>query len=423
MLPMPTPTLQQIREQFPALAGPTVFLDNAGGSQLPACVINAVRDYFTTSYAQLGGEYQPSLRAARTIERAHEIVNLFLNGAGTGHVVLGSSSTALCHLLANTYADAHAAAPSSPRNEIIVSSAGHEANIGPWMRLASRGFTVRLWPTQQDSTGRWRPSLDVLRSMLSPRTRLVAMPQVSNILGEVWDVRAVADLARAAGARTVIDGVAYAPHYAPDVRALGCDWYIYSTYKVMGPHLAALFGTREAFAELTGPNHYFIPDHALPYKFELGGVSHEGCAGIAALWDYCCFLAGADPASPPTRQVFESAFAVIIARELELQARLLNYLNARPDIRVIGPREADASRVCTISFTHESARSAAIARAANAQGLGLRYGHFYSLRLIQELGLDPRDGVVRASLLHYNSDSDIDRACEFLDRELPRTAQ
>ncbi|MCC6676666.1 MAG: aminotransferase class V-fold PLP-dependent enzyme [Phycisphaerales bacterium] len=413
-----TPIPAAIREQFPALAGPTVFLDNAGGSQLPFCVINAIRDYLERSYAQLGGEYEPSIRAARTVQRAHDFVAQFLNGANLGHVVLGPSTTALCHLLAGAYADALGPGEQSGRDEIIIAAAGHEANIGPWTRLAARGFTIRLWPTQRDDAGRWRPRLDTLRSMLSPRTRIVAMPHVSNILGEIWNVRAAADLARAAGARTVIDGVAYAPHHPPDVRALGCDWYVYSTYKVLGPHMAALFGTRDAFAELTGPNHYFIPRDSVPYKFELGGVNHEGCAGLAALWDYCCLLTGADPATPLSRPTIERAFAAIARRELELQARLLAYLNARPDVRIIGPREADASRVCTISFVHRSRPSGEIAREANALGLGIRYGHFYSLRLIDEMGLDPREGVVRISLLHYNSDDDVDRAIAFLDRAL-----
>lgn len=417
MPPTNPPGPDDIRAQFPALAGPTIFLDNAGGSQLPSCVIDAIHRYLQESYAQLGGDYEPSRCAARTVQRAHDLANLFLNGTGLGHVVLGPSTTALCHLLAGAYADAHRARASA-RNEIVVATAGHEANIGPWMRLAARGFTVRPWPTQRDASGRWRPSLDTLRALLSERTRLVAMPHVSNILGEVWDVRAACDLARAAGARTIIDGVAYAPHHPPDVSAIGCDWYVYSTYKVFGPHMAALFGTREAFAELTGPNHYFIPDDAVPYKFELGGVNHEACAGLSALWEYCCFLARADPNADPARPVIERAFEVVAARELGLQARLLSYLNARDDLCIAGPASPDSSRVCTVSFTHESRAAGPVAREANAQGLGLRYGHFYSLRLIEELGLDPVDGVLRISLLHYNSDEDVARACEFLDHAL-----
>lgn len=404
------PDIAGIRARFPALASSTVYLDNAGGSQLPDVVIKAVADYLRTSYAQLGGDYEPSARAARTVRRAHDLVELFLNGAGPGRAVLGPSTTALCHLLANAYADAGP----GDRPEVIVAAAGHEANIGPWARLADRGFTVRLWPTRPDHAGRWRPCPEALRAMLSARTRLVAMPHVSNILGEVWDVRAACDLIRAAGARSVIDGVAFAPHNAPDVRALGCDWYVYSTYKVLGPHLAALFGTHDAFAELTGPNHFFIPRDSIPSKFELGGVSHEACAGVAALWDYCCFLTADDPSARPSRAIIERAFSAMARRELHLQALLLDALQTIPGLRIVGPSAADPSRVCTVSFTHESRPSSEIARAANARGLGLRYGHFYSFRLIQELGLDPAEGVVRISLLHYNSEDEIERVRNFL---------
>jgi cysteine desulfurase family protein (TIGR01976 family) len=410
-----------LRDQFPALAGSTVYLDNAGGSQLPRCVIEAVREYMTHSYAQLGGDYEPSKRAAATVKGAHDTVKTYLNADGAGEVVLGSSTTALCHVLANAYADANPA-----RREIIVAAAGHEANIGPWMRLANRGFTIRLWPTEKDADGNFRPLLSTLAKLLSPRTLLVAFPQVSNILGEIWDARAVADLAHAAGARVVLDGVAFAPHRAPDMRALDCDWYLYSTYKVFGPHMAAMYGSHRALAEVEGPNHYFIPRGQLPYKFELGGVSHEGAAAIVALNEYVRFLAPAGDGSSAARgsvadrSTFEKAFAGITELETSLQGPLLAALKSNPRIHIVGPAASNPSRVCTISFVHATRRSEDIARAANAEGLGIRFGHFYSLRLTEELSphfpnLNPRSGVVRVSLLHYNTETEVSRLIRFLD--------
>ena len=109
---------------------------------------------------------------------------------------------------------------------------------------------------------------------------LVAFPHVSNLLGEIVDVAEVTSLAHQSGARVVVDGVAYAPHRAIDVASWKVDWYAYSAYKVYGPHMAVLWGRSDALAELTGPNHFFIPDDEVPYKFEIGGPSHEGCAGI-----------------------------------------------------------------------------------------------------------------------------------------------
>lgn len=423
------------RALFPALIQPptsgVAFFDNAGGSQLPQCVIDAATRYLTFSYANTGGAYAPSRDAAATIKLAHEIVKLFLNAAPAlhapreqtaGEVILGASSTALCHLVANAYADArdagwpHAKARAS-RTEIIVAAAGHEANIGPWARLAARGYTIRFWPTEQTTQG-FRPSLGTLRTLLNERTQLVAFPHVSNILGEVWDPRPAIELAKAAGARTMVDGVAYAPHAAPDVRALACDWYVYSAYKVFGPHMGALFGTHEALGELEGPNHFFIPRDEIPRKWEVGGASHEGCAMIAALWTFACQVTGEDPASTPRRDTIASAMAQMARAERGLLKPLIEGLAAHPRLRVIGSTASDESRVATIGFVHESRPARDIATLANEQNLGLRWGHFYSKRLVDELApqyrLNPDDGVVRVSLLGYNSRDEIDRLLEFL---------
>lgn len=405
------PTLhdvQTLRSAFPALGtSRDVLLDNAGGSQVPAVVADAMRDYMLQNYVQLGADYETSMRSTDTVKRAHEFINVFMNGVRRGKVILGSSTTALCHMLADCYARA----PRPGRDEIIVAETAHESNAGPWFRLAERGFTVRLWKARGEALAL---DLDELKRLLSSRTRLVAFPHVSNILGRVEDARAIADLAHEAGARVVIDGVAYAPHRAIDVAALDADWYVYSTYKVFGPHMGALFGRDDAMAELEGPNHFFIPREETPYKFELGGASHEGCAGLCALWRYLATAVGADPDSEPQRAVIEQAFDLFAAMEQPLQARLLDYLRNRSDVRLLGPAEDGPQRVPTISFVHESKRSADIVRAINARGVGIRFGHFYAYRLCDRLARDGamhdvNDGVVRASAVHYNSPEEIER--------------
>lgn len=438
------PTVAEIRASFPALSAPTVFLDNAGGSQVPSVVIERIREYFLNSYVQLGADYAVSREATATVSHAHEFMKCFMNaggddfqhatrasscrpGEGIGECVIGPSTTALCNLLANAYA----LTPRAGRDEVIVSTAGHESNVGPWMRLASRGYSVKPWPATRSTDGTWEISIDALRPLLSSRTALVAFPHVSNILGEIVDVKAITNLVHQHGGRVVADGVAFAPHRAIDVADWGVDWYVYSTYKVFGPHMAALFGRREAFAEITGPNHYFIDKANLAYSFELGGVSHEGAAGLVALYDYLLFLAGnqvgskpqivasssSGPATPPVfeRGVIERAFDVMTDLELPLQARLMEYLRGRRDITVIGPTHADASRVPTVSFVHHGKKSADIAKAANARGIGFRYGSFYSVRLCETMGLDPADGVVRVSVVHYNTMEEVERLILTLD--------
>lgn len=419
------PSLEQIRDRFPALRRSTAFLDNAGGSHLPRCVIDAMTRYMTEGYVQLGGDYPESLAAAANVADAHDMVKLLLNAHGVGEVVLASSTTTLCHLLASCYERS----PRPDRNEIVVCTAGHEANIGAWMRLADRGWVVREWRAEReprgDEQGSWRILPHTLRGLLSERTRLVAFPHVSNILGEIVDAAEVTAMAHSVGARVVCDGVAYVPHRAPDVARLGVDWYVFSTYKVYGPHAAALFGTREAFSELEGPNHYFIPRDRVPYKFELGGVNHESCAAINGLWEYLCFLAG--EAGPPARRdetrasdraIVERAFGVMERLELATQSMLIEWLRARRGIEIVGPTHADARRVPTISFVVPGRSSRELATRANRDGLAIRHGHFYSKRLIESVGLEADDGVVRVSMVHYTSPVEITRLIEWLDRAL-----
>lgn len=413
-------TLQHVRSLFPVFReSSTVFLDNAGGSQLPACVIDAMTSYLTRSYANTGGEYPESLQAAATIKGAHDLVRMFVNGDGLGEVILGASTTALVHVVANAHADAMdaARAASGPsetlrRNRIIVASAGHEANIGPWMRLAARGFEVVLWPTQRDTDGNWQPLLSTLRTLLNDRTLLVACPHVSNILGEVWDAKAVCDAAHSVGAKAMIDGVAYAPHHAPDVRAIGADWYVYSPYKVFGPHMGALFATHAALQPLVGPNHYFIPETEVPRKWEPGGVSHEACAGLLALGTFARQVLGVAGDVPVTRRLLADALAALVAIERDTQEKLLAGLQKHPAIRIIGPTSGE--RVATVSFLHAREPSGAFARRANAAGVGVRFGHFYSKRLIEELGIDTREGVIRTSLVGYNTPEEVDRLLAML---------
>lgn len=406
--------LDAIRGHFPALAGGTILLENAGGSQVPACVPEAMARYMLNDYVQLGAGYPQSDRATATVAAAHAWIETFMNAADRGRVILGSSCTQLIAMLADCHARGLAA-----DDEIVVFDGGHEGNVGPWLRLRDRGINVRTWACDP-VTGRAR--IEDLEPLLNDNTRLVVMVQVSNLLGAIEDVRAVADRVHAAGARLCVDGVAYAPHRAIDVQALGADWYVYSTYKVYGPHMAALYGTNEALAALDGPNHVFIPRDQIPYVFELGGACHEGCAGLLALRGYLRTLAAMDGGDVPDRDeevdrdVIERAFAVMTACEVPLQARLLAWLDAHPRITLVGPASADPDeRISTIAFRHAERKSADIARDVNARGIGIRNGHMYSRRMCEAMGIPIDDGVVRVSAVHYNTMDEIETLIRVLD--------
>ncbi len=398
----------RIRSRFPALELDEVLLDNAGGSQLPHAVIDRVREYMKSSFVQLGADYAAGRRANQTVDNAREFVRLLMNGQGIGWVALGPSTSMMCAVLADCYARA----PISGRDEIIVCEAGHEANIGPWIRLAERGFKIKMWRFDPEKL---TCSMGELGDLLSERTRVVAVPHVSNLLGRIENVPEITRLTHEVGARVVVDGVAYAPHRAMDVAAWGVDWYIFSIYKVYGPHMAAMFGTHDAFAELEGPNHFFINRNDVPYKMELGGVLHEGCAGILGVRDYLAFLGGDEFIENIDRHTVERAFDEMTAHELPMQARLIDYLLGKKQVRLIGPSVTDTSRVGTVSFVHRSKTSKEIVLAANERGFGIRYGHFYAHRLAAALGLDPEDGVVRTSLVHYNSKEEINRLIELFE--------
>jgi len=403
---MTLPDQDQVRARFPALVGETVFLENAGGSQVPDFVADRMHRYLIRTYVQLGAGYPLSQQCTATVDDAHAFARMFVN-AGDGQAILGPSSTALLNILAGSYA-----AVLEPGQRIILAETGHEANLGCWKRLEVQGVEIVWWRMDPET---FTCALENLAGLLDERTALVALPHVSNLLGGIVDLRAVTDLAHAAGARVVADGVAYAPHRAIDVQAWDVDWYVYSTYKVYGPHMAVMYGKREALAELTGPNHFFIPDDEVPYKFEPGGANHESCAGLLGLGEYLQFLTGREAGAVCDRVVIAEAFARMQAWEEPLMERLLDYLGGRQDVRVIGPAGAGPDRVGTVSFVHDSKSSRAITEAVDTTGVAIRHGHMYAWHLCDALGLDEEDGVVRVSLVHYNTQAEIDRLIEVFE--------
>lgn len=415
----PSIDLDAIRRHFPSLDAGTTLLENAGGSQVPVGVADAIRDYMLNDYAQLGAGYPMSDRATANEAAAHRWIETMMNVGDTGRVILGASCTQLVLNIADAYARSLA-----HDDEIVVFDGGHEANVGPWLNLHRRGITVRHWTSDPD-TGRIDLA-ELERLLVCGKVRLVALVHVSNLLGAIEDVRAVARLAHAHGARVCVDGVAYAPHRAIDVQALGVDWYVWSTYKVYGPHMAAMYGSHDAMAELDGPNHFFIPRDTVPYVFQPGGVSHEGCAGLLALRGYLCELAAMDGTGAPVPAPEDADFAtvqrayeVMTACEVPLQSRLLEWLAAHPKITVVGPDSADpAVRVSTIAFRHAERSSKEIADALIGRGFGLRNGHMYSMRLCETMGIPVDDGVVRVSAVHYNTMDEIERLIEALEAEL-----
>jgi cysteine desulfurase family protein (TIGR01976 family) len=400
------PSIEQLRSQFPSLAQPIAFMENAGGSQAPAVVIDAIADYMRTSFVQLGAPYPLSKQATDTVDAARAFALRLFGGQNVGHAILGNSTSALCQTLAQAIAPLLAKRP-----EVVIAEFGHEANIGPWLHI---GAEIKWWRLNPETL---EASLDDLADLISDRTLLVAFPHVSNLLGEVLDVQAITEKAHEVGAQVVVDGVAFAPHRLMDVTEWGVDWYVFSFYKVFGPHAAALFGRYEAAQGLVGPNHFFIPPSDLEHKFELGGVNHEAMAGVVALQRYLAFVAG-NPGNEADRPTIESAFQRFEALELPLQEKLVAFLAGHPQVKLVGPKTAGKARVPTISFVHAQKPSDHITAALAAQGFAMRHGHMYSYRLLEALGIPPDPGVVRLSLVHTNTQTEVDQVIAALDQIL-----
>ncbi len=402
----PSPTVHEIRARFPAISEEFAFLENAGGTQVPVDVIDAIVKYMRELYVQTGASYPQSVHATESLTRAREFAAELVGGGSRGKTSFGHSTSTLIRFLADSYGETL-----EPGDEVIIAEGGHEANLNPWKKLASRGVRVRMWPIGADLE---TCPMSTLEPLLNKRTRIVALPHVSNLLGEIVDVKRVADLVRSAGARSVVDGVAFAPHRAMNVADWGVDWYVFSAYKVFGPHVGVLWGSDEAWEDVVGPNHFFI-DKGSPTKFELGCQAHELLAGLMGLVGYFHFLAGT---TPSRRAMIERAYGLIESLETPLQEVLLEYLESKGGMRVIGPGRGGLPRVATVSFVHERMSSQVISDEVCRRGIGIRHGHMYSYHLCEALRLPIDDGVVRVSLVHYNTAEEVGRLIDVLDQVL-----
>lgn len=404
--------LEYVRSQFPGLAASDVLFDNAGGSLTLADVADRIRDYLLHTNVQHGASYARSQRATECYRFARRRLAEFIGASRPEEVVFGASSTTLLKSLALAMAE-----QVGPGDELVVTRVDHEANIGCWLDLAkTRGATVRFW---ERNTVTGQLSTEDLQALLTDRTRLVSVTHVSNIFGSIHPIEEIASRVHACGAELCVDGVAFAPHRPLQLAAWGVDYYVFSLYKVYGPHHAILYGRHDALIALGNLNHHFFTREQVPGKLEPGNANYELAHGAAGIVDYFERLGQRADAALEGAPARDKAWQWIAAHEETLSSRLLTYLDNRPDIEVLGATQADAEiRVPTVSFVHASKRSSEIVAAIDAFGIGIRFGHFYAERLIADMGLVDRDGVVRVSMVHYNTLAEVDRLLQAFDAVL-----
>lgn len=402
--------LDFVHLQFPAFAEPSLagqaFFENAGGSYACRQVIDRLGEYYRRLKVQPYYGYPASREAGEWMDASHVRLAEYLN-IGVDEVHFGPSTSQNSYVLAQALGKLL-----RPGDEIIVTNQDHEANNGVWRRLAVDGIRLREWQVDPD-TGALDP--DALDGLLNERTRLLAFSQCSNIVAHINPVSRITAKARAVGAISIVDSVAYAPHGLPDVTALGADVLLFSLYKTFGPHLGAMVVRQPLLDRLGNEAHYFNGAYTRK-RLVPAGPDHAQIAAARGVAEYFDALdahhGGGAVAGRPQRvqQLLRNA-------ELPLLARVLDYLSSRKDVRLLGPADA-GQRAATIACVPLRKVPADLVPALARHGIMAAAGHFYAVRLLEAMGVDPQRGVLRLSFLHYTSAQEIDRLIAALDAVL-----
>ena len=398
------------RSQFPAFAvEPTdrqAFFENAAGSYTCRQVIDRLTRFYRTRKVQPCGAFAVSKLGGAEMDEGISRMAAML-GVDVDEVSVGPSTTQNAYVLAQAFRRTL-----TPGDAIIVTQQDHEANSGPWRRLAEDGFEIREWAVDP-RTGML--STDGLANLLDGRVKLVCFPHCSNIVGAVNPVRDWCDLAHAAGAVTCVDAVSFAPHGFADVAALGADIYLFSTYKTYGPHQGVMVVRRPLAERLANQGHYFN-GHILTKKFTPAGPDHAQVAALAGVADYVDALAAHHGTPATGRAAAAAAMALQTGQEQRLLPPLLSFLAGRNDLRLIGPSDP-AAKVGTVAVLCDRP-AFGVAEELAAHGINTCGDHYYAVRLLEALGIDPDHGVLRLSFVHYTSQAEMDRLLDALDAVL-----
>lgn len=397
--------IEFVRRQFPGLNRDFIFMDNAGGSQTLGKVIERISGYLVHHNVQLGASYKVSAEAGKKLAYATREVGNYINASRPEEVVIGPSSTMLLRILSLCISGQW-----KEGDEVIVTNTDHEANVSCWTDLKARGIQIKIWKANPETL---ELEISDLRKLLSKKTRLVALTHTSNILGSINPIKEIAKIVHKAGALICVDGVAYAPHRRIDVRDLDVDFYVFSWYKTYGPHLAVMYGKYNLLYKMDGINHYFFQKKDVPYKFQPGNFNFELTYSLLGITEYYQdFFKHHFPrrSGLEKQEKLKQSFDLIAEHEEKISTPLLDFLNEHPETRIIGHPEPDRNkRVPTVSFIHNKLKSDEIVQQIDDHRIGIRYGDFYAKKLIQDAGLEEKNGVVRVSLVHYNTREEVNR--------------
>jgi cysteine desulfurase/selenocysteine lyase len=407
----PTPATREpafdvhaIRRDFPILqervnGHALAWFDNGSTTHKPQAVIDRLHQYYSRDNSNIHrAAHALAARATDAYEGARERVRHFINAPEAAEVIFVRGATEAINLVARSWGTQHIAAG----DEIIVSHLEHHANIVPWQQLAaSRGAMLRVIPV--DDSGQLR--LDDYRKLLNDRTRIVAVTQVSNVLGTITPVKEIVALAHRYGARVLVDGAQAVSHLRVDVQDLDADFYVFSGHKVFGPTGIGVLWGRRALLDAMPPVQFggnMIADvtfettafNPIPNKFEAGTGNIADAVGLGAALAYVSRI-GIEP----------------IARyEHDLLTYATARLHAIDGVRLIGTAAHKAS---VVSFTVAGYTTQAIGHALNDEGIAVRTGHHCAQPILRRFGLET---TVRASLAFYNTFEEIDRLASAVAR-------
>lgn len=383
------------KADFPLLAQCDVaYLDSAATAQRPQCVLDAEREFYTRHNANpLRGLYPLSIEATEALESARAAVARFLGAAQSEEIVFTRNTTEGLNLVAYSYGLSHVKAG----DEILISTMEHHSNILPWQMVCRQtGAQLKFMECEPDGS----LDLNKVEALITARTRVVALQQVSNVLGREYPIRAVAELAHRVGAVLVVDGAQSTPHLPVNVQELGADFLAFSGHKLYGPMgIGALYGRRELLEEmppfLTGGEMIESVTREgavfaeVPHKFEAGTVNAAGAAGLHAAIDY----------------VERVGFDTIHARELAVTADALARMRALPHVRILGSDNAEEHNGI-LTFVVDNVHPHDVSELLAADGVAVRAGHHCAEPLHRFLGYH---ATVRASFAFYNDKTDVDR--------------
>ncbi len=404
--------LEFVRNQYPVFQNPETaqwaFFENAGGSYVPQQVIDRLHYFFKYTKVQPYGLFESSVAAGEAMEAAYRCMAELLN-TDSDQLTFGPSTTMNFYVLAQAFRPALA-----PGDEIIVTNQDHEANIGCWRRLSEFGAVVKEWRIDPKSG-----ELDIedLKDLISSRTRLVCFTLCSNIVGTMNDVSAINAIVHDAGALSIADGVSFAPHQLVDIEKLGVDLYLFSTYKTFGTHIGVMWGKKEVLGKLESQGHYFNSDKP-HYRLNPAGPLHAEIAALAGIGQYFDTLYEKHfiDANLSRHERGAKIFHLFAVHEAGLANQLLSALQEMPGVRIIGqPRAEVGRRAATIAFIPRKKKPSEVVKRLAEKQIAIRNGHFYARRCVEALGLkDPDEGVVRVSLVHYNTEDEVGRLIDGL---------